>query len=890
MKKSKQVKTLLFSKINYSFILLFLFLFANPQISFSQYNSTLEEKTITGYVINSFGEPWHNQIAELYEGENLTATDTIKNGYFTFENINIVSVNDFTEVNSFSLEQNYPNPFNPSTIINYSINKPQNISLVIYDILGRKVKTLFKGYSSSGTFRLGIETKTELAKETAKIIGTIGTGMMLMGTTPTTNSFANKEVRQKNTQIELVKQNYEENKQTEFKKINDLKTLQAYIEDENGVAWNTPHIGTLYERIQGYWMQVGQDTIREGQLNIENIITGIIDDNPNPITTKEFLLQSYPNPFGDQMVIPYKIDELSDVILEIYDIKGSKIKTLVNKKQEKGIYEEIWDGTNNNGEEVAQGVYFYRLEKKDKTGKKENKTKKAIQLDGAGSSNGGGTTTEDFMAADKRNNSQVNTTTILGKVNNDSNRLRSVDTQNVAKATQLGKINNNSYTLRLTGPDMQTTDIENVDMSGTSPINLGTIIAHTKTNLITLTGFVYDIDTKYDEEGNRLTPQGIDSMKVYLQTNPEGFVYTDENGMFNIGLDSIPGNIVDTTGKMPSGAPYHMAIKDTLIITGKTPEDTTYYLFKTPVHKHVTINNFVYRIDNEVKEGKNIMTAFNDTTGIPMIKRWRDQRNGVDFLEHLKYVTNMENLAKEDPIWEGIILRIKDSNLPIKVYMNRENDPTDGWYADSSLVGLQAMQTGRFRFEETTDTAQALLFMKYDNDMVGQGLNKEFQEDEQGIHLTHYEISIRGPSGGSTLGYYTPMLVAHEALHIVFGGGNHSPYEQDMFYLDPLTRKDDGYPLATTEREKKGIRLLYNLERNPKLGQYGRWINSRNLLSQQYLFCKISKMSFRTRFMDEKSFEFGKISHPAMRDSKWHNALFLFCRNSNISSEKWACL
>ncbi len=622
MKKSKQVKTLLFSKINYSFILLFLFLFANPQISFSQYNSTLEEKTITGYVINSFGEPWHNQIAELYEGENLTATDTIKNGYFTFENINIVSVNDFTEVNSFSLEQNYPNPFNPSTIINYSINKPQNISLVIYDILGRKVKTLFKGYSSSGTFSLS------------------------------------------------------------------------------------------------------------------------------------------------------------------------------------------WNGTNNFGIGVSAGVYLYAL-----NGEENQIVRKMILLDG-----------------NKSNNS---ISVKYGQV-----------VQPLVDVNLLLKKNMEvfDYTLKIKGSNVISTSFTNLNLGGTGTIDLGTFICGAKP---ILTGFVYDIETKYDEKGNRLTPQGIDSMKVYLVTNPEAFVYTNENGKFNIGLDSIPGNIVEYDSTFGPGIPYHLTIKDTLIITGKTPEDTTYYFFKTPIGK--TVYDPAYNFDttkvNEIKEGINILTAFNDTTGIPMIKRWRDPENGVDFLEHLKYVTNMENLAKEDPIWEGIILRIKDSNLPIKVYMNRENDPTDGWYADSSLVGLQAMQTGRFRFEETTDTAQALLFMRYDNDMIGQGLNKEYQEDEQGIHLTHYEISIRGPSGGSTLGYYTPMLVAHEALHIVFGGGNHSPYEQDMFYLDPLTRKDDGYPLATTEREKKGIRLLYNLERNPKLGQYGRWINSRNLLSQQYLFCKISKMS-----------------------------------------------
>lgn len=51
------------------------------------------------------------------------------------------------------LSQNYPNPFNPVTTIEYSIIKPENVSLKIYDILGREVKTLFEGRQPAGNFR-----------------------------------------------------------------------------------------------------------------------------------------------------------------------------------------------------------------------------------------------------------------------------------------------------------------------------------------------------------------------------------------------------------------------------------------------------------------------------------------------------------------------------------------------------------------------------------------------------------------------------------------------------------------------------------------------------------------------------------------------------------------
>jgi len=48
------------------------------------------------------------------------------------------------------LEQNYPNPFNPSTFIKFSIPQIANVELVIYNVLGQKVRTLVRGKLSAG--------------------------------------------------------------------------------------------------------------------------------------------------------------------------------------------------------------------------------------------------------------------------------------------------------------------------------------------------------------------------------------------------------------------------------------------------------------------------------------------------------------------------------------------------------------------------------------------------------------------------------------------------------------------------------------------------------------------------------------------------------------------
>lgn len=54
---------------------------------------------------------------------------------------------------SFSLSQNYPNPFNPSTTIEYAIKKSDNVKIIIYDFLGREVKTIVNGYKNVGNYK-----------------------------------------------------------------------------------------------------------------------------------------------------------------------------------------------------------------------------------------------------------------------------------------------------------------------------------------------------------------------------------------------------------------------------------------------------------------------------------------------------------------------------------------------------------------------------------------------------------------------------------------------------------------------------------------------------------------------------------------------------------------
>ncbi|RMF59578.1 MAG: T9SS C-terminal target domain-containing protein [Calditrichaeota bacterium] len=73
------------------------------------------------------------------------------------------------------------------------------------------------------------------------------------------------------------------------------------------------------------------------------------------------LKQNYPNPFNPSTTIPFEISKNSTVKLEIYDVTGKKVKTLLNKEMSPGSYSVRWDGVNKQGLPVSSGIYFYRL-------------------------------------------------------------------------------------------------------------------------------------------------------------------------------------------------------------------------------------------------------------------------------------------------------------------------------------------------------------------------------------------------------------------------------------------------------------------------------------------------------------------------------------------------
>jgi len=68
-----------------------------------------------------------------------------------------VGVDDPSLVNSFELEQNYPNPFNPKSLIKYSVAERSNVTIKVFDMLGREVTTLVNKTQEAGSYSVNFD-------------------------------------------------------------------------------------------------------------------------------------------------------------------------------------------------------------------------------------------------------------------------------------------------------------------------------------------------------------------------------------------------------------------------------------------------------------------------------------------------------------------------------------------------------------------------------------------------------------------------------------------------------------------------------------------------------------------------------------------------------------
>ncbi|MBD3184452.1 hypothetical protein GF312_19370 [Candidatus Poribacteria bacterium] len=140
-----------------------------------------------------------------------------------------------------------------------------------------------------------------------------------------------------------------------LKNPNDLSILPKKLFWTGGRAWNYYQDGETAE----LWF----DDIKAEILtyNKDNLKTKV----PTSLKTN-FLGRNFPNPANPETWIPYKIKKNSNIIIFIHNSAGQLVKSLDIGYQEAGEYmikekAAHWDGTNEYGEKVACGIYFYTL-------------------------------------------------------------------------------------------------------------------------------------------------------------------------------------------------------------------------------------------------------------------------------------------------------------------------------------------------------------------------------------------------------------------------------------------------------------------------------------------------------------------------------------------------
>lgn len=97
---------------------------------------------------------------------------------------------------------------------------------------------------------------------------------------------------------------------------------------------------------------------------VEGSVTLASGGSPeNPVLPTEISLsQNYPNPFNPTTDIAYALPDARQVKLTIYNVLGQSVRNLVSGVQEAGYHKVTWNGSDNAGNPVPSGVYFYRLD------------------------------------------------------------------------------------------------------------------------------------------------------------------------------------------------------------------------------------------------------------------------------------------------------------------------------------------------------------------------------------------------------------------------------------------------------------------------------------------------------------------------------------------------
>ena len=122
----------------------------------------------------------------------------------------------------------------------------------------------------------------------------------------------------------------------------------------------------LEDNMQYYWGVIARDSdgfiVGSNDNTPNTFVVGTLSLNSDMLPTEFALNQNYPNPFNPTTQITYALPKVALVSINIYDISGRMVKSLVNTPKDAGYHSLRWDATNDIGEGVSAGMYIYTIQ------------------------------------------------------------------------------------------------------------------------------------------------------------------------------------------------------------------------------------------------------------------------------------------------------------------------------------------------------------------------------------------------------------------------------------------------------------------------------------------------------------------------------------------------
>jgi hypothetical protein len=148
-----------------------------------------------------------------------------------------------------------------------------------------------------------------------------------------------------------------------------LLTITLLVEDTMTICIDTSRF--VSGQAFGFGNRDGDQFIPEHNLplcfKVDTMVTDVREiPNTEDSRPSEFSLsQNYPNPFNPVTNIRFTVLRTANVKLDVYNIVGQKVRTLVDEEMTPGAYAVDWDGTDESGNAVSSGIYFYRMQAAD---------------------------------------------------------------------------------------------------------------------------------------------------------------------------------------------------------------------------------------------------------------------------------------------------------------------------------------------------------------------------------------------------------------------------------------------------------------------------------------------------------------------------------------------